>query len=487
MRAYTLAALCLLAAASLAGHARAQGAVQLKPTSGHPNLPVTVTGTGFGDGEAIDVYVDTVDTALLVSSSTGTFSGSVTIPAAAQPGQHFVTAIGRHSGNAGQGPFTVTTPWTEQGFGAAHLGFNPYENTLNTGNVGSLGTLWQISPNGAGGAATVTGNRVFLGTLGGVVAVSATTGAQLWKSLTSGIFYASPAVVGNSVYIGDSASSMMYALNATTGAILWSQATGGGFYSSAVVVGGTVYVGCLDEKVYAFSAATGKILWTYTTGQKIFSSPAVVNGVVYIGSDDHSLYALNAATGALIWSYQTSNAVESSPAVKNGVVYIGSNDYKLYAINATGPNTGAVLWSYTTKSYVFNAPAVAYGYVYFGSEDGNSYAVDANSGALQWSVATGTTGYTLGLAVANGVAYLSSGTGTLFAVDALSGETLTTAVAGYTAYGNPTISDGVLYLNTYGYNTFAFALGAGNDAIRPHAHPPAPASLHPDMSLAVSH
>jgi outer membrane protein assembly factor BamB len=485
MRAYTLAALCLLVAASLAGHARAQGAVKLKPTSGHPNLPVTVTGTGFGDGEAIDVYVDTVDTALLVSSSTGTFSGSVTIPAAAQPGQHIVTAIGRRSGNAGQGAFAVTTPWTEQGFGAAHLGFNPYENTLNTGNVSSLGTLWQISVYGFGSAPTIANNRVFIGTGGGVEAVSPGTGAQLWRSLTSGRFYASPAVVGNSVYIGDAASSMMYALNATTGAILWSQATGGGFYSSAVVVGGTVYVGCADDKVYAFSAATGKILWTYTTGGAIDSSPAVVNGVVYIGSEDGSFYALNAATGALIWSYQTGGSVESSPSVKNGVVYVGSDDEKLYAIAATGPNTGSVLWSYTTGGAVYSAPAVAYSDVYFGSTDGKFYAANAHSGALQWSVATG--GTVESPAVANGVAYATSQNGSLFAIDAISGETLTTAVAGYTFFGNPTISDGVLYLNTYGYNTFAFSLGAGSNVVRHRAHPPTPASLHPDMSLAVSH
>ena len=465
--------------------AHAQSAVVLTPILGHPNLPVTVSGSGFADREAIDIYVDTVDTLLLVSSATGTFTGSVTIPASAQPGTHYITAIGRHSGDAAQNTFSVTTPWSEQGFGAAHLGWNPYENTLNTGNVGSLGTLWQIAASGFGSAPAVTGKRVFISAAGGLEAVLASTGSLLWKTLPSGIFFASPAVVGPTLYVGDRESSTMYALSAATGAKVWSQTTGGGFYSSAVVAGGLVYAGSVDKKVYAFSAATGKIVWTYTTGNFIESSPAVAGGVLYIGSTDDSLYALNPATGALIWSYKTGGVVESAPAVSNGVVYIGSDDGKLYAISAAGPNTGSVLWSYTTDGSVDTAPAVAYGYVYFGSTDGKVYAVNAHTGALQWSVATGDS---VGSpAVANDIVYVTSRSGSFLAIDAYYGETLASAVTGLTFLGNPTISDGVVYLNTYGNDTFAFSLLAGTNALPAHTHRPKPSSLQPDMSLTVNH
>ncbi len=256
----------------------AASVVTLKPNTGHPNLPITVSGSGFGNSEAIDVYVDTVDTLLLVSSATGTLSGSVTIPASAQPGSHYVTAIGRQSGTAAQSAFSVTTPWTEQGFGAAHLGWNPYENTLNTGNVGSLGILWQSPVNGLGGAPAVTGGRVFLGTSAGVEAVSGATGGVVWKAFASSNFYASPAISGQTLYIGDGSNSMMYALKASTGAVIWSQSTGAVFESSPVVAGGLVYAGCVDGKMYAFSASTGKIVWTYASGGFIDSSPAVGNG-----------------------------------------------------------------------------------------------------------------------------------------------------------------------------------------------------------------
>ena len=481
MRSKTLALSALLAAFSVATPACAQGVVKVGPSSGHPNQPVTVSGSGFGHSEAIDIYVDTVDSLLLVSTATGTFSGSVTIPASAQPGKHYVTAVGRQSGDAGQTGYTVTTPWTEQGYGAAHLGWNPYENTLDTSNVGSLGTLWQIPANGLGSAPAVTGGRVFVGTSAGLMAVSTTTGSMLWKAFASTSFYASPAVVGGMLYIGDGNNSMMYALNPATGVVVWSQSTGSAFESSPVVAGGLVYAGGVDGKIYAFAASTGKIAWTYTTGGFIDSSPAVVNGTLYLGSSDHKIYALNATTGALIWSYTTGGEVESAVAVSNGVVYVGSDDDKLYAISATASNEGALLWSYTTGGLVYSSPAVAYGLVYAGSSDGNMYAFNAHSGALQWETATG--GPLESPAVANGVVYVSSRSNSIFAIDAYYGEILATGVAGFSFLGNPTISDGVVYFNSYGYNTYAFALLAGTNAIKAHVKPPSLSSLHPDPSL----
>jgi outer membrane protein assembly factor BamB len=485
MRSKILASLSLFAAFGMTMPAWAQGAVTLKPTAGHPNLPVTLSGSGFGHSEAIDIYVDTVDTLLLVSSATGTFSGSVSIPASAQPGKHYVTAIGRHSGDAAQGIFSVTTPWSEQGFGAAHLGWNPYENTLNTGDVGTLGILWQIPANALGSAPAVAGGRVFVGTNAGLEAVSTSTGSVLWKALASTLFYASPAVVGATLYIGDGNNALMYALNATTGAVIWSQSTGGAFESSPVVVGNLVYAGGLDGKIYAFSTSTGKIAWTFTTGNFIDSSPAVVNGTLYVGSTDHSIYALNAATGALIWSYTTGGEVESAVAVSNGVVYVGSDDNKVYAINAAGSGEGSLRWSYTTGGLVYSSPAVAYGSVYVGSSDGNMYALNARNGALEWDVATG--GALESPAVANGVVYVSNRNNSILAIDANYGEIRATGVAGFSFLGNPTISDGVVYFNTYGYNTYAFSLLAGTDAVRAHAQPPSPSSLHPDMRLVVGH
>jgi outer membrane protein assembly factor BamB len=477
----------LCSTAFLLGVSSATGAmgasvVTSTPLAGRPGLSVTVSGTGFGDGEAIDVYMDTTDTVLLVSTATGTFSGSVTIPVAAQPGTHYLTAIGRKSGDAGQVKFNVTTPWYQPGFGAAHNTYNPYENTVNVSNVGSLGMLWDVTANGSGGLGgtpAVGAGRVIVGTNSGLDALAASTGATVWtSSITT---FASATVSANVVYIG-AASGSFYALSATTGKIIWSTLLGSSVDSSAAVVNGIVYVGCSDDKVYALNASTGGVDWTYTTGAIIDSSPTVVGGVVYIGSQDSKVYALNAASGALIWSYATNGPVESTPAVVNGVVYVGSDDGNVYALRAKGPNEGGLLWKYNTGNDVFESPAVAYGTVYIGSANGTMYALNAATGGLEWQFTTG--GRLGNAAVADGVVYATAGDGSFYAFDAYYGGTLLTGQTGDTFLGSPVVSDGIVYLSTYGADIYAFALGAGFNTVP--VRPPVPALLHRNPSLVAS-
>lgn len=237
--------------------AHAASVVKTTPTSQHPTAAITVSGRAFGNIEAVDVYFDSVDTLLLVSSATGTFSGSVIIPATASPGQHYITAIGRKSGDTAQAAFTVTTPWAELGFGAAGRAWNPWENTLTTSNVSSLGPLWTSPTLTLFDSPVVVNGRVYVATAGGlgIEALNASTGAVLWRKATNKVFYATtPAVAAGVVYVGGSVSPYtFYALNATTGATIWTQRVGGAIYSSAVVADGNVYVGCADGKVYAFT------------------------------------------------------------------------------------------------------------------------------------------------------------------------------------------------------------------------------------------
>jgi outer membrane protein assembly factor BamB len=217
-----------IAAFFVSSVANASTTVTLTPGSGHPGQADTVAGAGFGGTEAVDLYFDTGDTALLVTGATGAFSTSLTVPTAAQPDTHYVTAIGRRSGDAAQYAFTVSTNWAEQGFGAARLGWNPYENTVNISNVGTLGPLWTGTATTTGATPTIQGTRVFVATTAGVQALSTYTGGVLWTAIPSEEFYASPAVVGNSVYVGSETNGVLYALNAATGAALWSTTLAGG-------------------------------------------------------------------------------------------------------------------------------------------------------------------------------------------------------------------------------------------------------------------
>src|SRR4029077_16798202 len=143
-----------------------------------------------------------------------------------------------------------------------------------------------------------------------------------WQFQTKGEVLSSPAVAGDTIYIGSS-DHMLYALDRTTGAKKWEFKTESRVTSSAAVKAGVVYFGSFDGNFYAVDAATGKEKWKFSTpGERRFaathlhgalpvaevmpdpfdfylSSPAIVNGIVYFASGDTNVYALDAATGGL--------------------------------------------------------------------------------------------------------------------------------------------------------------------------------------------
>jgi outer membrane protein assembly factor BamB len=310
----------------------AQPVVTVSPTSGEPTEKTTVSGTGFGASETVDIYFDTADLALAITDRSGSFSGiQLTVPGSAVPGKHTITGVGRNSGLSSQTNSLVRVNWAEFRRNHFHTGYNPREHVLNVGNVGSMQLLW-----------------------------SADIGDD---------YASSPAVANGVVYVG-SRDGYLHAFHASNGHLIWRSVVPYGADSSPAVANGMVYVGGYDGNLYAFNATTGHLIWSAAMGWgAIYASPAVANGVVYVGSVNHSLYAFNASTGHLIWSVDTDSFVNSSLAVANGVVYAASYT----AFCAFNASNGQLIWS-ATGSFSRSSPAVADGVVYVGSEDGKLYA-----------------------------------------------------------------------------------------------------------------
>ncbi|MFC1859583.1 PQQ-binding-like beta-propeller repeat protein [Thermodesulfobacteriota bacterium] len=244
-----------------------------------------------------------------------------------------------------------------------------------------------------------------------------TAGTLLWEYDTSGDILSTPAVSGNSVYVG-SDDGKLYAFDVESGTEIWSYDTGAPVRSSPAVISGKVYVGSIDGRILCLDTETETLVWEHTTGSAVRSSPSITEGKVYVGSDDGKVYCLDAVTGVKLWEYGTVIPIQSSPAVVDGKVYVGSDNAKLYCLDS---QTGVLLWEYETGATIRSSPALANGKIYFGSYDGYVYCLDAASGTKLWDFLTDGYDDHSSPAVSNGKVYVGSDDGKLYCLDADSG------------------------------------------------------------------
>lgn len=312
-----------------------------------------------------------------------------------------------------------------------------------------------------------------------------------WRFKTGAQILSSPAVSGETVYIG-SGDGFVYAINKASGEQRWRFATRGPVASSPAVHDGLVFVSSLDGYVYGIDAVAGTQRWRFQTqGERRFtapgihgaiprtermpdpfdvflSSPTIVDGVLYIGSGDQHVYALDAATGALRWKFRAGDVIHATPAVHQGTVYVGSWDRNLYALDA---RTGAERWRYTTgnDTTIYNqigiasSAAVADGMVFVGGRDGKFHAVDAATGAVRW-VHDNRGGWTIGSpALREGVVYFATSDGTRFkALDARTGTVRFDLQNNAVSFSSPSIAGNRVYYGTSDGFLHAVDLTGGN-------------------------
>ena len=429
-RVLTVAAASAMLAVGLsaAPAAAVTTSITLKPSAGPPTSTVTVTGAGFGASETVLVDFSGTQVATGITSSTGAFSATFTVPKSALPGNHPVTATGQTSGRSATKNFLVRTNWAKFHFDAVNSGLNPYENVIGPANVSGLTTAWsEKSTSSIASSPAVYNGVVYVGAqFGGLDAFSANSGTPLWTGATAaGISKSSPAVVNGVVYVA-AEDNKLYAFKAAgcgtkTCQPLWTATIGNNSnadQSSPTVANGVVYVAS-GSTLDAFSTTSHALLWSAPKVNDQWA-PAVVNGVVYIGWNSSpaglAAFSANGTTGCSgtplvckpLWVGDAGSAAISSPAVVKGVVYVGANT-NLYAFSASGCGTATCqpLWHGGLSNFVSSSPAVANGVAYITSADGNFDAFSTSSRALLWTAVIGGADNS-SPAVANGVVYVGA-------------------------------------------------------------------------------
>ena len=441
--------------------------VALSPAAGPPGGAVTVRGTHFGATEAVDVSFDTARVATAHTTRSGSFTITLTVPAAAAPGTSKVRGVGRKSHRTAQATFTVlaAATWAQWRADPARSGSNPAERTLTPATVGRLHQLWSAAQGGPGPQPpAVAGGVVFTESTEGFRAFDAGTGAVRWTSPTAhqrDVDHCAPGT-GAGVVVQCLPLNTVLGLDAGTGAAVWNDTvtTFNQYNSSPAIVGDTGYLGFVDrsdrENVTAYDIATGHERWTRLLGQFSFASVAVADGRVYVnGGNDGTVYALDAGTGAVVWSRKLGilNS-QDNPVAGTGQVYLHLGG-SLLALDAA---TGAQRWS----APGFGVPTVS-GTVLYGTlaPDGSRRlaALDALTGKQLWagkSALPDNAGREV--TVAGGVAYVSAGADTIEALDARDGTRLWTGrVASQVGVSTPVVVGGRLYV-VGGGTLFAFGL-----------------------------
>ena len=213
--------------------------------------------------------------------------------------------------------------------------FGSYDNNLYCLNLD--GTLaWKFGTQGYVhcAPAVIDGVTFIAGCDEHLRTIDIKTGEQRAELKLETYLIASPAVIGDILYVGTYGSEVV-AVDWKKQSVVWRYEAGNGdfpFHSSAAVSGDFVIVGGRDKNVHGIHRQTGKKVWTFPTRARVDSSPVVVGNRVFIGSNDGNLYELGLADGKEIWKFNAGKPISAAPAVGEGVLVIGSEsrDGKVY-------------------------------------------------------------------------------------------------------------------------------------------------------------
>lgn len=216
------------------------------------------------------------------------------------------------------------------------------------------------------GAATPYEDKIIFGSYDSSLYCLKEDGTKVWQYTTQDRINASPAISGHHTFVAG-CDARLRVVDITDGKEQANIDLGSHIIASPAVIGDILYVGNYAAEVLAINWKTGKRVWTYTDPDKQFpyhSSPAVTDKHVFIGGQDKRLHCIDRMTGKKVWTFTARKHINSSPVVVGDRIYVGSDDGVLYGLNMQGKE----IWRFTDGRPFSASPAVAEGCLIIGSE-----------------------------------------------------------------------------------------------------------------------
>jgi outer membrane protein assembly factor BamB len=295
------------------------------------------------------------------------------------------------------------TDWPVVRGSLARTGAAPGTKSPNSGGIN-----WQHKQGSEAFFASpaVVGNRVFVsvadmaafGQSGRIYAFDADTGRIAWTGAPDKYepTFSSPVVSGNYVVCGEglhwAKNARIVCLDLVTGKTVWTVRTKSHVECAPVIDGGRVFIGAGDDGYYCVDLKTGKELW-HAPGEKYPDAETGLTaheGKVYagLGLGGSALCVLDAATGKELQRVPMPHPVFAPPAIANGKLYIGmgKGDYVNAGVGGEvrcmDVATLKTEWTFPLEMTVLGSVAVAGNDVVFASRDGRVYRLNL-AGKLQ--------------------------------------------------------------------------------------------------------
>jgi outer membrane protein assembly factor BamB len=345
--------------------------------------------------------------------------------------------------------------WPQPGGDASHRGAQ--ERAI----APPLAELWATPVGGPVTASPVVGDgRVVVavgdlgrGDSGGVVALDAATGEELWRVRTELPVRAAPVLAGG-LAIAVRSDGTVLALDAATGAERWRHALGDGIdpligtvMASPAVDGDTVWVGS-QRRFAALDVATGAVRWSLdpvpdAKWHTTLAAPAI-SGDRVVALFERNRGGLRAWTrdGALAWTVPAAAvySTNATPVIDGDAVYVATGVGDVAAFDL---DDGTVRWARVltedrhTWAYAIQAtPAVAGGLVVVATEHDLLWALDAATGDARWTWRAGASplhaghyrgagaGFAAAPVITGGIVWAAPTDGTIVALDLETGAEL---------------------------------------------------------------
>lgn len=196
-------------------------------------------------------------------------------------------------------------------------------------------------------------------------------GAEVWRFQTEDRINCSIAISGDSTFIAG-CDEHLRVIDITTGEQHGDVPLGSPLIASPAVMGDVLYVGTHASEVVAVNWRTQELVWSYLDPkrqQPYHASAAVTDELVLVGGHDKQMHCLDRQSGEQLWSFPTRAQINSSPAVVGNRVFFGSNDGNVYGLNLTD---GTEVWKYNVGQDIMAGPAIGEECLVFGSDGTNA-------------------------------------------------------------------------------------------------------------------